>query len=702
MAKETHKDRLLETWVPPQDAGDPIGFIATSFTFNAQFFEEDCLTSFLQMESDYDTEGLSYLIEREEKLGKVACAMVMVDQHHSDSRQRNIRWDLLPFRMSTGIQHAKISLLVWGNTIRLVISSANLTEEGYRRNQEIYAVFDASENASVPLEVFRQALDYLETMIKSGVTAVDTIKNRGERLIALARKTISSWNLTDSNADPNACQVWPVFIRPHQSSAFEQIRQRWQARYSFLPDALEVISPFFDTEYHEAHPLAKLGDLLTPMAGLEISTSAEKDKEASGVLRVHAPAYYAERLKERLTVRWLPEMTEEEVDGRGRKEPRPLHMKALRAYKGNWCMVLLGSSNFTTAGLGTSRDFSNYEANVLYLSSSSKDPDSYNLLSRCLPGGIKLEEGAYQLEETVRTDEHERYNIQPLPDCIWSAEADLVEHKTVIRLTMDAAKMLAGLTVQSEDGTVIYDTSKDGAVDMFEYTWLDPLENQKSTRTMPAGFDVKWSGSEKRAWLPLNIMNYDVLPPPEELKNLPFHILLQVLTSARPLHVLLRRYNRKLKDEAKEETPEDPMTDPHKRVDTSGFLLQRTRRISYAFNAIREKLSRPVTSMQALHWRLYGPVGLQALVNAILSDSEDAELKIPEERAFFLAELILELSTLQTTTATNYLPAETVRAGLNQFIAGLKPKLLDDAAIERSWIRPYVEKTLKNAMEATV
>lgn len=693
MARETDKDRLLEAWVPPQDAGDPVGFITTTFTFDAQFFEEDCLSAFLQMESDPDSEELSYLIEREEKLGKVECAMVIADQHHSTSRQRNIRWDLLPFRTKTGIQHAKVSLLVWGKTIRLLIASANLTEEGYRRNQEIYALFDASENAAVPLELFRQAGDFLATMLAEGVTADAAIRQRGELLLKRVRETLAAWKLVDSNTDPDACQVWPVFVRPGRPSAFEQIRDRWQARYTFLPDTMEVISPFFDTEYSQVHPLAKSGVLLSPKASLEISTSAEKDKEPGGLRRVHLPAYYAEHLKGRLTVSWIPEMVE---DG---KEWRPLHMKALRAFKGNWGMLLLGSSNFTAAGLGTAPSYSNYEANVLYLASASKDPDSYNALARYLPSGITLKEGDYQLDELAKADEDQLFEMQPLPECMLSAEADLVDHRTVIRLNMRAEKMLEGLTVQLEDGTVIYDAVKNGPADVFEYVWADPIGPQSAVRTLPAGFDVKWDGSEKRAWLPLNVKNYAVLPPPDELKELPFHVLLQVLTSAKPLHVILRRYNRRLKREAQEEAPEDPMTDPHKRVDTSGFLLQRTRRISYAFNAIRERLSRPVSTMQALHWRLYGPVGLQALVNAILSDKEDAELKLPEERAFFLAELIMELSTLQTTTATNYLPAETVREELQKFVLTLRPRLLSDPALEHSWIRPYVEKTLVKATE---
>lgn len=695
MAKEPDKDRLLETWVPPSDSGDPIGFIATTFTFSAQFFEEDCLSAFLQMESDPDSEGLSYLIEREEKLGKVECAMVIADQHHSTSRQRNIRWDLLPFRMRTGIQHAKISLLVWGRTVRLVIGSANLTEEGYRRNQEIFAVFDAFNNAAVPVEVFRQAVDFLEHMLNTGVTAGADIRQRGVQLLMRVRTILPEWNLRDSNEDPDVCHAWPVFVRPGQASVFKQISDRWQARYSYLPDRMEVYSPFFDNEYSEVHPLARLSEIMTAKPELIVSTSAEKDPEPDGIRRVHLPAYFADHLKGRLTVNWFTELPGDE------KEWRPMHMKALRASKGNWCMLFLGSSNFTTAGLGTAAAYSNYEANILYLASSSRDPVAYTALNRCLPECISLKEGKYRLDQVVRPDEDQQFDVQPLPDCILSAEADLADRKTIIRLVMASDKIPEGFIVQVEDGEVIYDAAVHDAADRYEFVWFDP-DITAGPRSLPAGFDVRWAGNEKRAWLPLNVKNYGVLPPPHELKGLPFHILLQVLTSAKPLQVILRKYYRRLKQEVEDDSVEDPMTDPHRRVDTSGFLLQRTRRISYAFNAIREKLSRPVSSLQALHWRLYGPVGLQALVRAILSDSEDAELKLPEERLFFLAELIMELATVEATSATNYLPAETVKDELRKFILTLKPVVLADPALQQSWIRPYVEKAVIKATEGAV
>ena len=152
--------RLLDVWVPPEDAGNPVGCIATSFTFSPLFFEEECLGRFLQLETDPNEDGPFYLIEREEKLSHLACAAALVDQHHCKG-SRSLRWDLLPVRMKYGVLHAKICLLHWAQLVRLIISSANLTEDGYRRNQEIYGVVDFKPGGRASLSILQEVVKFL-------------------------------------------------------------------------------------------------------------------------------------------------------------------------------------------------------------------------------------------------------------------------------------------------------------------------------------------------------------------------------------------------------------------------------------------------------------------------------------------------------------------------------------------------------------
>src|SRR4030095_15783296 len=144
MPKKNDDKRLLDNWIPPTDAGLPIGCFATTYTFQSDFFEEECLTRFLNIESKADEDGPVYLIEREEKLNNISCAAVWVDQAWA-RQKRNLRWDLVPVRLAQGILHSKVCVLQWVNYVRIIVGSSNLTKPAYRANQEIYAVIDLSE-----------------------------------------------------------------------------------------------------------------------------------------------------------------------------------------------------------------------------------------------------------------------------------------------------------------------------------------------------------------------------------------------------------------------------------------------------------------------------------------------------------------------------------------------------------------------------
>ncbi len=154
--------KILDAWIPPEDAGQPVGCVVTSFTFSPVLFEEECLGRFLQLETDPKEDGALYLVEREEKMRQLMCAAALVDQHHARG-VRSLRWDLLPARLprGQGILHAKISLLLWSNRARLIIGSANLTEDGYRRNHEVFGVLDYFADSDAPLAVLRDTIQFL-------------------------------------------------------------------------------------------------------------------------------------------------------------------------------------------------------------------------------------------------------------------------------------------------------------------------------------------------------------------------------------------------------------------------------------------------------------------------------------------------------------------------------------------------------------
>ena len=43
--------RLLDLWLPPDGAGRALGCLATTFTFDAEFFEQQCVGRFLGLDT---------------------------------------------------------------------------------------------------------------------------------------------------------------------------------------------------------------------------------------------------------------------------------------------------------------------------------------------------------------------------------------------------------------------------------------------------------------------------------------------------------------------------------------------------------------------------------------------------------------------------------------------------------------------------
>ena len=206
----------------------------------------------------------------------------------------------------------------------------------------------------------------------------------------------------------------------------------------------------------------------------------------------------------------------------------------------------------------------------------------------------------------------------------------------------------------------------------------------------PSAFRVKWHDGAGEAWWPVNARDAASLPPPSELRNLSLDALIEILTSARPLHQVMRRWLQRRNDGASE--GESPQLDPHKRVDTSGFLIQRTRRISWALAALRERLAQPVPSREALNWRLHGPHGVMALVNAI--GQED---RPEQEKCFLLAEIAVELARVIPRHALGCLQRRQVSAALRECVREIRSRILVKTLGKFPELRSYVKRAFKEA-----
>ena len=670
--------RLLDAWTPLPDAGEPIGCVATSFTFSSVFFEQECLGRFVQLETDADEDGAAFLVEREEKFSQLACASVLVDQRHARGL-RSLRWDLLAARLPKGILHAKVSLLLWTNAARVIVGSANLAEDGYRRNQEVFGVLDFVPGGLAPLDVLRDLIAFLENAARYVDPNANTLNAAIGRWQAFLNRTLITtreWGIEEFPRGVSP-RIHAILSGPNHGSVFDGLKAIW--RESTPPEKAWVISPFFDPPEAPNVPAQEIWQYLRQRGNARVCYVLRGEEiEGTNEVRLFAPQ----------TLRWKPANRPVTVDfERLKTDPtRPLHAKCLWFQGAEWLSYVCGSSNFTSAGLGIGMT-RNLEANLGYVVNFKRDKKSTRACDEAWLKHTPLPTEPKLIPAPDNGDDSEAAGQPLLPVFFGSATFARESDGTAwIEFTFSGSPPIGWRALPEDDTTAFLDDETwDGRGRPFtlRLTWVG--------NRPPAGFRVIQPGVEGAAWWPVNVRDCASLPPPAELSDLPLEVLIEILTSAKPLHLALHRWLARQKGH----NSDGPkvLLDPHERVDTSTFLLQRTRRVSWALNALRTRLARPVASVEALNWRLRGPIGVQAISRAIVKEARSAE-----ERAFLLAELMLELARVRPSEISGGLHSSEVKAGLREMITELRALLSHETLPDDPAFRSYLEAASVTAL----
>jgi hypothetical protein len=675
--------KLLDAWVPPDGAGDPVGCVATTFTFSPIFFEEECLGRFLQLETHPGEDGPLYLVEREEKLSQVICAAALVDQHHCKGF-RSLRWDLLSARLSGSVLHAKVALLHWSNLIRLIVTSANLTADGYRRNQEVYGVINFEPGLAAPVGCLEKYVEFLKeaaTYADLGFGQASPAISRWDDFLEQVRTVIQGWGLSELRRRSGEIGVSAVLTGPSKPPAFSQLRDLWPA--GSPPENAEILSPFFDSGNGPNLPSKEIWGLLKQRGEAQVTYHlvAEPD-EGEETLRIRAPENILEA-KPKNRPGLATQIRQLKLE-----EARPLHAKSLWLNNASWVTYMIGSSNFTSAGLGIAQK-PNLEANLLYVVRHDSNRSLLKSLRSSFPPSDEIREDIKLKWDPIQGGEDEASSgAVLLPSEFGHATYSSDEnHKQLVELNLNGSP---------PSGWEILD---EGSHQLFykEHDWMANGSPGKVTLPWtptrpPSGFFVRWTNSVGEAWWPVNISSSADLPPPEELRDLPLEVLIDILTSARPLHQAMKELLHR-KGDGIGGGGYDPSIDPHKRVDTSTFLLQRTRRISRALAALRERFERPIPTGTTLEWRLNGPVGVRAIAGAILKEG-----KSEEEKVFLMTELALELSRVEPIKAVGSLPSTTVKEAIRKVIEELEGEVNGRAMEEMPNLKVYVKESFQEAL----
>ena len=661
---------MLELWRPPGGAGDPVGCLSTTYTFTPSLFDEQCLARFLEIDSDPDREDLAFLLERENRLGSVY-AGILVD-HTQAGVEHSLRWDVLPVRIPSGKQHAKLSVLAWTSHLRLIVASANLSEAGYRTNHEVAATVEFSSKEA-DRDLFTQAIAFLRDLLAfvPGARATTPEVQRAQDYLAQVERMIESWGRPRRKGKVRQQFAFTLpSVRPGgvaRSSLEESIaicRRRGPS-----PHEAWIASPFFDFDDRGRVAAALCQSMArgrTREIRLCVPAVADPDDQAPARLRapkalVQAPLPY----RGQVTVEKLPDSDEE-------KNPRPWHAKMLRFRGDRYTALQIGSSNFTAAGMGL--DFPrNAEANLVTLVKRGSYGREAAELEAIWPSTDPVvdPESAEWLGALPDHDEEERARAPVLPSGFLSGiyragdERQIVLHLDPERLPSEWKIYACGPS--DREILASFGWSEMGSPKIVHLPWSPPEP--------PRQLRVSWDGLN--ASLPLNVENSERLPPPSHVQQMSADDLLGILASADPSAAFRAWARRNQVSETFDSELDSAIPidlDPLRRHDLQATFLHRIRRRARVLAQLRANLERPVWGRTALEWRLRGMIGVETLAERLVREVVNSEGPT-DEALLTLADFLIVLREVNYRPGEGSLSSEEFKEVFRHFLQELADRL---------------------------
>jgi hypothetical protein len=411
--------------VRPRDADGPlVPLVCSTYGLSLDqpnFFEQDFLPTTLGLGGVHDR-GYAVPVALERKLKEVYSALVADAHALAEGGRPSLQIDLLPIGKKTN--HAKVVLIHRKRLIRLVIASANLTHEGYRRQREVGVVLDFKDGGQLPSEVLRQTLSGWSDVL--GELSTEPLQNAFHEAVRRAE----GWRLPASLPSGHAVAVvfggtqrplWQALVEAWPEG--ESLRE-WYVCSPFWPEATAGGETPFEAI---AHGLAARGARFDD-ARLQIVACADSPGEKG---RPKFPFPLIRRLYEggfpiyrgQIAAARLEALREEIPEGMA-EEQRDLHAKWVLLRGPRTAIILAGSANFTRKGFGVLArpETANIEACVLLrLPAASVDPQSW------LPP--LAEEGVVDLaacqEDQLREPMPEEVAGCPWPDFIARIEIEV-------------------------------------------------------------------------------------------------------------------------------------------------------------------------------------------------------------------------------------------------------------------------------------
>jgi len=691
MSRRSNRDNrsiMLDLWRPPRSGGDPLGCFATTYTFDAALFDEQSLARFLSIESEPDREDLAFLLERETRLGGIY-AGVLVDYTQAGV-EHSLRWDVLSARVPGGKQHAKVSLLAWANWVRVIVSSANLTQPGYRSNFEIAAAVDFRPD-ECDTHLLGSVMEFVESLlgfVPAGGDSPEVKRAKGFfRQVAALTQDWSGLPRSRTVRQILACTL-PGRGNSARSTLAEVIAA-CRARGS-SPHEAWIASPFFDVGQTDDRAVKGLCSQMARGRQHRIrfcvpGSLSDDRKSAPRLLAPRSLLDTAENAGARVTVEMVPS-----VDG---KERRPWHAKMIHLVAERYSALMIGSSNFTCAGLGLT-PFRNIEANLVTLIDYEQHARQKGLLESVWKGMEPVADAANAEWLGPRDDEETNASGLALPAGFLAAAYCAGEPRRIV-LRLDPDSLPATWTIHAVSRGAESHTGS-GRLVLSDEQWR--AQGTPATTDMPWPFNdppekllVQWE--DWTAFLPLNVEDARALPAPSVLREMTADEMLSILAASDPgaaLRLWERHRRRGLQGiyDADLDSASPVDLDPLTRYRLSGTFLHRVRRRARVMAQVRLYIEKPAISVQSLEWRLRGLIGIESLAQKFATEFDSASAGTQaggdsREALLTLSDLLIVLREAR------YEPAEGSLSRL-QFEKMYRPFVSQLASHLDQMIRPHI------------
>jgi hypothetical protein len=314
------------------------------------FFEQDFLPTLLGL-GGVRVRGYTSPANVERRLGEFYCGMVCDAHALAQGPRPSLRIDVMP--LGRPLYHAKVVLIHREHRVRLIISSANLTHAGYRRQREAATVLDFHEKSDLAANILVEfAAEWLDRI--AGAATPDFRRALGDAMAAVQR-----WNTTRTPT-VSVRTLWgggniPLWRRVVDAWPQEERILEWQICSPFWPAPGESETPFDSLRKGLDERGANVD-----AARMRLFTCADAPGDRG---RPCFPFDLIEQLSRRgfrppdatiIPVR-LDAVDSEVTDGKA-EDQRPLHAKWISLRGTQTALILIGSANFTRHGFGVLSD----------------------------------------------------------------------------------------------------------------------------------------------------------------------------------------------------------------------------------------------------------------------------------------------------------------------------------------------------------